>query len=462
MKEIIIDVNEFQTRAGIIEDGKICELFIERENKKRIVGNIYKGRVVQILKGMGNCFVDIGLEKNGFMKMRDNLSIGSEVIVQIINEPRGNKGAKITENITLAGKYLVLLPYEQEINISKKIVNNRDEIVDKFKKLILEYGAIIRTEARQIDENDILKQYDYLVKKWKYIEKNIENAKVGDVIFEENIVIRDVLRNIFDKKIDRVQVNHLPTYNKMLRYIKRWDESLTTRVVYNDGDLFDPYEASIKGATTKYVELPCGGYLVIEETEALISIDVNSGKNIKANDIEELVFKTNMCAASEIPRQLRLRNLAGIIIIDFIDMRSENNRKLVIEKLQNELNKDRIKNNIISFSELNLVEMTRKRVGKPLSYYFQNDCEYCNGSGKMMSQDIILQNIFNDIKISAEDDDINLIKIYMQNDLKKIFMEIYYDFVVEFLKNKSKKLKISDENIENIIKDRYYIELKKD
>lgn len=473
MNQIVINIDEFQSRAAIIEDGKVVEILIEREEEGRINGSIYKGKVANVLPGMESAFVNIGLEKNGFLyvndlrefeekyldgilnssrPIEDILNVGDDVVVQILNEPRGTKGARVTTHFTIPGKYLVLMPNNDHIAISKKIKDEkeRERLESIFKEIKPEnMGVIIRTAAFGKSEFHFEREIEYLVKKWEDIEKKIKGAKIGEVLYKDNGIITTVLRDIFSNDIDELIVDNEEVYWEVIDYINAFSEkTLKTKIkLYKDGkekDIFDLYgiNEEIDKALNEVVWLECGGYLVIQKTEALISIDVNTGKNTGSLNLEETVVNTNIEAAKEIPRQLRLRNFGGIIIIDFIDMRVEEDKIKVLEALEKHLQKDRIKNNIVHFTDLGLVEMTRKRSGKPLAYYFQEVCPCCNGTGKIKSKDALIHELMKEIKICSEDKDISTIKVRLSKNLIESFKEIYFEIIKEFLKMKKKAIEL--------------------
>lgn len=473
MNQIVINIDEFQSRAAIIEDGKVVEILIEREEEGRINGSIYKGKVANVLPGMESAFVNIGLEKNGFLyvndlrefeekyldgilnssrPIEDILNVGDDVVVQILNEPSGTKGARVTTHFTIPGKYLVLMPNNDHIAISKKIKDEkeRERLESIFKEIKPEnMGVIIRTAAFGKSEFHFEREIEYLVKKWEDIEKKIKGAKIGEVLYKDNGIITTVLRDIFSNDIDELIVDNEDVYWEVIDYINAFSEkTLKTKIkLYKDGkekDIFDLYgiNEEIDKALNEVVWLECGGYLVIQKTEALISIDVNTGKNTGSLNLEETVVNTNIEAAKEIPRQLRLRNFGGIIIIDFIDMRVEEDKIKVLEALEKHLQKDRIKNNIVHFTDLGLVEMTRKRSGKPLAYYFQEVCPCCNGTGKIKSKDALIHELMKEIKICSEDKDISTIKVRLSKNLIESFKEIYFEIIKEFLKMKKKAIEL--------------------
>lgn len=478
MNQIVINIDEFQSRAAIIEDEKVVEVLIEREEERRINANIYKGKVANVLPGMESAFVNIGLEKNAFLyvndlrefeekyldgicnserPIEDILTVGDEVVVQVLSEPRGTKGARVTTHYTIPGKYLVLMPNNNHIAISKKIKeeeerNRLEEIVRDLKPENM--GVIIRTAAQGKSIFHFEREMEYLVKKWEDIEKKISTAKIGEVLYKDNGIVATVLRDIFSNEIDELVIDNEEAYWEVIDYINAFSEkTLKTKIkLYNDDEIgiFERYgiEKEIENALKEEVRLECGGYLVIQKTEALISIDVNTGKNTGSYNLEQTVLNTNLEAAREIPRQLRLRNLGGIIIIDFIDMRLEEDKLKVLEALEQNLSKDRIKNNIVHFTDLGLIEMTRKRTGKPLYNYFQERCPMCEGTGKIKSKDSVIHEMMTEIKECAKDEDINIIKVILSKKLKIAFKELYFDFVEDFVKNRKKKI-ILEENSQN-------------
>ena len=479
MNRIIINVNNFQKRAAIIEEGRVVEVLTEREDESNIIKNIYKGRVANVLPGMESAFVDIGLEKNSFLfvddlrefeekylngivnsgkPIEDLLTVGDKVVVQVLNVPRGTKGARVTTNFTIPGKYLVLMPNSDHIAISKKIKDEAErarlqEIFEEIKPAKM--GVIIRTAAQGKSVYHFEKEISYLVKKWEDIEKKIAKAKIGEVLYNDNSIVTTILRDILSNDIDELVVDNEEVYWEIIDYINAFSENnFKTKVkLFDDNrDIFDEYNVNkeIQKALDKNVWLDCGGYLVIEKTEALVSIDVNTGKNTGSFNLEKTVLNTNLDAAREIPKQLRLRNLSGIIIIDFIDMKFQEDKDLVLQQLDAELKKDRTKNNIVHFTDLGLVEMTRKRVGRNLSYFYEEECPMCHGKGKIKSVDSIIEDVIKDFKKAAEEKDIKKIKITSSKRVINKIKEIYYDIMTDYLKSRGKELSLSSEEINNI------------
>ena len=407
MKQIIIDVNGIDTQVAFVEDERLIEFFTNRDDKNRINGNIIKGKVENILPGMESAFVNIGRNKNSFLYVNDLrefeekfldgiknsdrpieeiLRIGDEVVVQVIKEPRGTKGARVTTHYTIPGKYLVLMPNNDYIGISKKIKDETER--ERLYGILADIkpnkvGVIIRTDALGRDELYFEREMEYLIKKWEEIESKMNRAPIGEVLYDDNNLIKRVVRDIFNNDVDELIINDESAYWDIIDYISAFSDNslnLKVKLYAKEKPIFEEYKVlkELNQALSNTVWLKCGGYLVIEKTEALVSIDVNTGKNVGTYNLEETVCETNMEAAKEIAIQLRLRNLSGIIIIDFIDMKLEEDKLKVLEALEKALENDRIKNNIVHFTDLGLIEMTRKRVGNPLSNDFLEPCSECS------------------------------------------------------------------------------------
>ena len=469
MKQIIINVNEIEIQIAFLEDNRVVEFFTNRDDKERINGNIIKGKVENILPGMESAFVNIGKNKNSFLYVNDLrefeekfldgiknsdkpieeiLKVGDEVVVQVIKEPRGSKGARVTTHYTIPGKYLVLMPNNDYIGVSKKIKDEeeRERLIRIVKDIKPEkVGVIIRTDALGKDEIYFEREIEYLIRKWEEIERKMNKIPVGEVLYNDNNLIRRVVRDIFNHDVDELIINDENSYWDIIDYIAAFSDSslnLKVKLYAKEKCIFEEYNVwrEVNQALNTTVWLKCGGYLGIEKTEALISIDVNTGKNIGIHNLEETVLQTNLDAAKEIAIQLRLRNLSGIIIIDFIDMKLEEDKELLIKTLGEALEKDRIKNNIVHFTDLGLIEMTRKRVGNPLSNDFLEVCKECGGLGHVKSKTTLLSNIFKEIKLAVEDKDIRKLLLYLSEDLHLFIMENYSDFIKSYVKEKNKNI----------------------
>jgi len=405
MNYIFIDTKDGIEKVGIVENHKLVEFYIDYQNKSQLVGNIYRGRVKNVLQGMEAAFVDIGDDKNAYldlknavfsnlklnkeMNIRDIVKVGQEVIVQVLKEPTENKGAKVTTNITLPGRFIVLTPFSEKISVSRKIQDEKE--VNRLKNIgekIIEdnMGMIFRTNSQGVSEDLLKKEYFELVHIYKRIEREKNFLPCPKLIYKEMNLSERVIRDSYSERIDKIIVNDRGKYNSLIELEDIFFPSLKEKLYY-DEDFDINYEESIvsglRSALNRKVPLKSGGYIVIDETEALTVIDVNTGKFIGSKSLEDTVVKTNLEAAEEIARQIRLRNLTGIIIIDFIDMKDNKNVALITERLEEHLNYDKNKANIVDITKLGLVELTRRKTRNSLSNYFAKTCPTCNGKGKL-------------------------------------------------------------------------------
>lgn len=447
MKKLILSSEKYIKKLALIENDKISEILIEKEKEDEISGNFYKGRVVDIINGMESIFVDIGLEKNAFLniskfKSEKKFAKNEDILVQIETEPRDEKGAKLTLDYSISSKNLVLLPNSKKISLSNKIKDKTErkrleEIFSDIKNM----GLIIRTSAISLKEEDLKKEYRDLILKWKKIEKLFKDAKTKKLVYSQNSLIEKLFQDYFDVETDELIVDDEESFQEIIKYIE--DNNLISlkgkvKRYFKDKDIFEYYgiDVELENALNRKVWLKSGAYLIIEKTEALISIDVNTGKNTENKNLEETIVKTNLEAAVEIVRQLRLRNLSGIIIIDFIDMKKDENKKLIIKTLENELKNDRMKTEIINFSTLNLMQLTRQRQGRELSSYFKKPCSYCESTGFIKSEEAIILDVLKEIKEVTEARDIKKIEIISTKEIiKKIKLE-FIEYIEEILKKR--------------------------
>ncbi len=425
-KDIIINVSHSEKRAAFVEDGRLMELFIERTFNERVAGNIYKGRVENVLPGMQAAFVNIGLERNAFLyvedalvgysdedipdeidqpkkrkpKIDDVLKVGQEIVVQITKEPIGTKGARVVTGLTLPGRFLVLMPSVNYVGVSRRIEDPAErerlrKIVEKVKPKNM--GVIVRTAAEGQVEKSLKRDMKYLVKLWDKIQKKAGAVRAPALLHKDYDLISQIVRDYLSDDINRLVVDSRSEYERIREMLGNLSPKLRKKVSYYQSNIqiFDYYqiETQIEKALKRKVWLDCGGYLVIDETEAMVIIDVNTGKYIgNTNNLSDTVLKTNLEAAKEIARQLRLRNMAGIIIVDFIDMESDEDRAKVINLLQEEIKRDRVKTNIVGFTQLGLVEITRKKVKRDLDETLQKPCPYCDGVGRVLSEETVAIN----------------------------------------------------------------------
>jgi len=417
MDYIFIDKKDGIEKVGIVEDDRLVEFYVDFENENKLAGNIYRGRIVNVLPGMEAAFVDIGEGKNAYLYVknalpkgvkysRGEISIndvvknGQEVIVQVIKEPSENKGPKVTTHITLPGRYIVLTPYSNKINISKKILSVEE--VERLKEIgyriqVEDIGMIFRTSSEGIDEELVYEEYTRLIEIYKRIERERNFLPCPKLIYREMDLSNKLIRDCFGKRVEKVLVNNKEKYNSILDFTDMISPYLKDRLVY-DKDFDMRYDQNImkglKSALDRKVYLKSGGYIVIDETEALTAIDVNTGKFIGNKDLEDTVVTTNLEACEEIARQIRLRDIGGIIIIDFIDMKNDDDVVLVMNRLDECLKLDRNRANVIGITKLGLVELTRKKIRNSLSRNFAKECPYCNGKGKILDSFIDKMSIF--------------------------------------------------------------------
>lgn len=407
MRYIFIESLNNSIRAGIVENGRLAEFHIEEQNKESLVGNVYRGRVINVLQGMEAAFVDIGEPKNAYLHVKDALpkellydnnrykisdvtKSGEEVIVQVDKDPTGNKGAKITTHIELPGRYLVFTPYSNKINISRKIVNlsENQRLKDIGEKILKdEMGVIFRTASEGIDEDILKEEYNLLYDIYNKIEMERNFLPCPKLLYKEPILEYQIIRDSYNEETQKIIVNNKKVYDNLLLMESNYPFRFSHKLEL-DTNFTSSYDNLIQGdlklALQRIVPLKSGGSIVIDETEALTSIDVNTGKFVGTFSLEDTVLRTNIEAAEEIARQIRLRDIGGIIIIDFIDMKNKDDISVVLSYLRKYLSKDRIKTNIIDITKLGLVELTRKKIRRSLSSDLYQKCSNCQGKGYLV------------------------------------------------------------------------------
>ena len=415
-REILVDISPDQTRVAMLEDDELAELYVENVGCERIVGNIYKGRVQNVLPGMQAAFVDIGLEKNAFLyagdincekddfdfpgtvnseKVRsisDMVHQGQEIMLQVLKEPVGTKGARVTTHITLPGRTLVLVPTVDYIGVSRRIEDEGErarlrEIMERIKPP--DMGVIVRTVAAGKSEEDFKGDMLFLTRLWERVCKKFKLVSAPRLIHAEEPLVFRTIRDMFTPEVSRLVVNDEEYYDRVKIVAGIISPEYADRVQLYTGkeSLFDRYNAEIRpeNLLARKVWLKNGAYVVIDQTEALTAIDVNTGKYIGSDNLEDTLFQTNCEAAKEICRQLRIRDISGIIIIDFIDMESPEHKEAILELMRQCLKKDRTKTNVLGMTGLGLVEMTRKKQRNPLWATLQTTCPYCKGEGRVLS-----------------------------------------------------------------------------
>ncbi len=436
-REIVINATKHESRIAVLDEGQVVELWVERTRHRTIVGNIYKGRVTKVLPGMQSAFVDLGLERDAFLyvsdviedleefeseapdelhlddvpparneaSISDLLREGQEIVVQVSKDTIAGKGARITSHVTLPGRYLVYMPTVSHIGVSRRIENEEErtrlkEILERIRPHG-QGGFIVRTAGEEHNEEDFLGDLKYLTDLWEQIKRRAEKSSAPSVIHHDLDLVLRTIRDVLTPEFKSVWVDSVDQYQRIVEFLDHIQPTLVSRVrlFRRDEPIFEDFsiEPEIAKALKSKVWLRSGGYIVINQTEALVAIDVNTGKYVGKKNLEETVFRTNIEAAKEIVRQIRLRDLGGIIVLDFIDMEELNNRTSLFETLEEEIKKDRSKTKILQISEFGLIEMTRKRVRQSLERSLTQACPYCGGSGRIKSNTTIALEIWREL-----------------------------------------------------------------
>lgn len=422
-EEILINVTPMETRVALVENGVLQEVHIERTLRRGIVGNIYKGKVVRVLPGMQAAFVDIGLERAAFIhaseiSQREGSAVeaisalvheAQSIIVQVTKDPIGTKGARLTTHLSVPSRYLVYMPRTPHVGISLKIEDEAER--ERLKQIVAtcveqtpqeeKGGFILRTAAEAAREEDIVLDIRYLQRLWQQVSEQVSKAPAASIIYEDLPLAIRTLRDLDNTRIEKVRIDSRETFQKIEQFVQELMPGAETKLEHYPGErpIFDLYgvEDEIQKALERRVMLKSGGHLVIDQTEAMTTIDVNTGAFVGHRNLEETIFKTNLEAATAIARQLRLRNLGGIIIIDFIDMEDEEHQRQVLRTLEKQLERDHAKTNIIGITELGLVQMTRKRTRESLEQVLCAPCPSCQGRGIQKTPESICYEIFREI-----------------------------------------------------------------
>jgi ribonuclease G len=434
-REILVDVAEDEVRIALVEDGHLVELFIERREERSIVGNIYLGKVVNILQGLRSAFLDLGLGRNAFLPLVDfppgrEINRGDRLLVQIVKEPIGNKGAKATTRISLPGRYLVFMPNVEHIGISKKILDSEER--KRLREIIKQItppgaGFVIRTEASGHHNRDLIREAKYLLNLWQMIKKEKEAIREGYLVHRAFGLIFYVVRELFTEEVDSLIINSLLEYKQVRSYVKMMDPHLLKKVhLYKKkSPLFEMHnlETQISKMKDQKILLPCGGSIIIEQGEALTAIDVNTGKFAGGESLEETAFLTNCQAAEEIMRQIRLRNIGGLIIIDFIEMKQKKHREKVMDILYHQSLRDKAKVDLLPITRLGLVEMSRQRKRESIIDILCEPCPYCKGSGLVFSEKTMFIKIKKEILRTASQTGSKYLNVFMNPRVAPLFDE---------------------------------------
>ncbi len=501
-KEFLVDVSQLETRVATLEDDHLVELMIEPAGSRQIVGNIYKGIVSEVIPGLQAAFIDIGSQRNAFLHASDlvtdvhdigafldddydnlqdrrggrgrkrdvppiekQLNKGQDILVQITKEPIGKKGPRATANITLAGRFLVLMPYADHVGVSRKISSRSER--DRLRKLVKslrsgDSGFIIRTVGQGASKREIRQEMSYLTRLSRDIVRRAKKSPAPSLAYDDLGMVFSIIRDVLTEEVESLIINEKSLYKRVKEFARRVAPSLHTRIEYYQGryPLFEAYdiEQDVERISHRRVWLPNGGHLVIEQTEALISVDVNTGKFVGKKNLENTVYQTNIEAATEIARQLRLRDLGGIIIIDFIDMEVHRHRDNVVKELKKALAPDRSKTRVRKISDLGLVEMTRKRVRKSLTKRMTTRCPCCEGSGLVLAETPFLNKVESLLRkelCSAGDERIQLIcnphsLQIIQNSQQTLLNDLAEEFNREIILQTEQLLPFDDIKIKKI------------
>jgi len=432
-EEILINVTPRETRVAVVENGMLQEVHIERAQRRGYVGNIYKGKVSRVMPGMQAAFVEIGLDRAAFLHASDIVRAapslvgdaaegggsasgptppildlvreGHEVVVQVVKDPIGSKGARLTTHLSIPSRYLVLLPYSRMVGVSVRIEDEteRARLKDALQQLGRDggLGFIVRTNAEVQSFEALAEDVDYLGRLWQAVQEGISQARVGTRIYEDLPLSLRALRDLMRRDIEKVRVDSRETFDKIHSFAQQFMPDMVERIEHYPGErpIFDLYgvEDEIQRALRKEVPLKSGGYLIVDQTEAMTTVDVNTGAFLGHRNLEETVYRTNLEAAQAAARQLRLRNLGGIIIIDFIDMTDEEHKRQVLRTLEKALMRDHAKTTVYDMSPLGLVEMTRKRTTESLERQLCEPCPECGGRGSLKTAETVTYEIFREI-----------------------------------------------------------------
>tara|TARA_Y100000389_G_C17470818_1_gene530573 strand:+ start:9201 stop:10667 length:1467 start_codon:yes stop_codon:yes gene_type:complete len=440
-EEILLNVTSTEVRAAYLKNNLLQDLYIERSESPGLINSIYKGKVARILPGIQAAFIDIGMERTAFLHASDiifnvnckSLDIkqllheGEDIMVQVLKDPLDNKGARVTTNISIPSRYLVLLPNSTSIGISNQITEKdeidhlRNVVDDLLKANVSEYGVIIRTLAKKAKIEDIEADFLNVMNMWKEIKQQYDLAKPKKPIYKDLPLSLRVLRDLTSENLDRILVDSSKTFNLMLDFSNKYITNNRFKLEHYIGkqSLYDLYdlEDEIKKSINRRISLKSGGYIIFDQTEAMTTIDVNTGSYVGINKPEETIYQTNLEASVAIARQLRLRNIGGIIIIDFIDMNNKVHRNNILKSFEDALSSDPAHHCVMSISSLGLVEMTRKRTRDSLLKILVEDCTSCNGLGFVMSAETVYFEIYREIIRKTKDIYFNKIMVHAHQNV---------------------------------------------
>ncbi|MBC8460504.1 MAG: Rne/Rng family ribonuclease [Deltaproteobacteria bacterium] len=493
--ELVINARPHETRVALVENGMVVELHVKRGYEQELVGNIYLGRVLRVLPGMQAAFVDIGIGKLAFLYVTDVyndlryweqlmlqevnednsletvtplrmrfakgndvnieglLQEGQDIMVQVSKEPLGTKGARLTSHVTLPGRHLVFMPTVDHIGISRRIEDEKERT--RLKKIMQELrppntGFIVRTVSERAPKEKLKSELEFLTRLWTNIQRKKEVSSAPSLLHKELTITLRAVRDLFTREIDRLVIDSREEHQLIMEFIDTFAPNLRHSVELYEGrePLFDAYgiEMEINRALDKKIWLKSGGYIVIESTEALTAIDVNTGSYVGKRNLEETIVKTNLEAVKEIAYQIRLRNIGGLIVIDFIDMDREANRDRVFLALKEALEKDRAKTDVMKMSELGLIEMTRKRTRENINLFLTETCLYCEGRGRLKSPTTICYDIFRDLERESVSGEEGKVYLLVNPEIEKVLKEEERYSVMELEKRINRRIIIIPKN----------------
>jgi len=472
-EEILVNVTPSEVRAALLENGILQEVFIERAARRGLISNIYKGRVSRVLPGMQAAFIDIGLERTAFLHasdiavadedradepcIKDLLREGDGVMVQVAKDPLGKKGARLTTYITLPSRHLVLLPHSQTVGVSARIEDDdeRERLRSMVEQMLEEQGqgcgAIVRTVAEGAADEAILADLKYTLKLWEVVQERCRLANVKTLVHEDLSLPLRMLRDQVTTDVERILVDSEADFTAMQEFAKTYlpDAEVMLELYKRRRPIFDLHgvEEEISKSLDRTIPLKSGGYLIFDQTEAMTTVDVNTGAYVGHRNLEETIFRTNLEAAVATARQLRLRNLGGIIIIDFIDMEEEDHRASVMQALERSLARDRARHQVTPVSALGLVQMTRKRTRESLQHVLGEDCPCCKGRGFVLTAETVCFEIFREIIRQSRQFDFEEVLVLAHQDVIDLLLDEQAAGLVEIEEQAGKSIRLQTESL---------------
>jgi ribonuclease G len=474
-EEILINVTPSEVRAALLENGVLQEVYVERLVRRGLISNIYKGRVLRVLPGMQAAFIDIGLERTAFLHasdiavsgaenntdevppIRELVREGDEIMVQVVKDPLGNKGARLTTFITLPSRHLVLLPCNDTIGVSARIEDEdeRERLRSMVEEMLAEHelscGVIVRTVAEGMDADALVGDLKYMVKLWDIVRERCHTASVRSLVHEDLSLPLRVLRDMVTSDIESILVDSEEDFDSMRNFASTYlpDIDVNIELYKRRRPIFDLHgiEDEIRRSLDRSIPLKSGGYLIFDQTEAMTTIDINTGGYVGHRNLEETIYRTNLEAAVAIARQLRLRNLGGIIIIDFIDMEEADHRENVLQALERALSKDHARHQLTPVSPLGLVEMTRKRTQESLQHVLCEDCPSCDGRGFVMTAETVCFEVFREIIRQSRQFEFDEVMVLAHQDVIELLLDEQARSLAELGELTGKSIRLQTESL---------------